>query len=113
MLTLRDAIPRAAPLARAQFATLRLRLLKIGTRVIEKATRVRIHFTSACPDASLFRLLAGRLAAAGPWGPGRRVPNTRALSTLNPATTDLKTRYPIASQISARPQSVTTYTIAL
>ena len=66
MLALRDAIPRTAPLARAEFATLRLRLLKIGARVIEKATRVRIHFTSACPDAALFRLLAGRLAAAGP-----------------------------------------------
>ena len=66
MLTLRDAIPRTAPLARAEFATLRLRLLKIGARVIEKATRIRIHFTSACPDAALFRLLAGRLAAAGP-----------------------------------------------
>ena len=64
MLTLRDAIPRAMPLARAEFASLRLRLLKIGARVVEKATR--IHFTSACPDAALFRLLAGRLAAAGP-----------------------------------------------
>ena len=30
MLALRDAIPSAAPLARAEFATLRLRLLKIG-----------------------------------------------------------------------------------
>ena len=66
MLTMRDAIPRTAPLARAEFATLRLRLLKIGARVVEKATRVRIHFTAACPDAALFRLLAGRLAAAGP-----------------------------------------------
>ena len=73
MLALRDATPRAAPLARAEFATLRLRLLKIGARVIgsgfgvaEKATRVHIHFASACPDAALFRLLAGRLAAAGP-----------------------------------------------
>ena len=66
MLALRDAIPRVAPLARVEFATLRLRLLKIGARVIEKATRVRIHFTSACPDAALFRLLAGRLATAGP-----------------------------------------------
>ena len=74
MLALRDAIPRAAPLARAEFATLRLRLLKNlprtrsggGARVVEKATRIRIHFTSACPDAALFRLLAGRLAAAGP-----------------------------------------------
>ena len=37
-----------------------------GARVVEKATRVRIHLTSACPDAALFRLLAGRLAAAGP-----------------------------------------------
>ena len=66
MLALRDAIPRTAPLARAEFATLRPRLLKIGARVVEKATRVRIHFTAACPDAALFRLLAGRLAAAGP-----------------------------------------------
>ena len=32
----------------------------------EKAARIRIHFASACPDAALFRLLAGRLAASGP-----------------------------------------------
>ena len=66
MPTLRDAIPLAAPLARAKFATLRLRILKIGARVVEKASRIRIHFASACPDTVLFRLLAGRLAAAGP-----------------------------------------------
>ncbi len=64
--TVSAAIPRAVPLARAEFATLRLRLLKIGARVIENVTCVRIHFTSACPDAALFRLLAGRLAATGP-----------------------------------------------
>ena len=66
MLALRDAIPRAAPLARAEFTTLRLRLLMIGVRVIEKATRVRIHFTSARPNAALFRMLMGRFAASGP-----------------------------------------------
>ena len=66
MLALRDAIPRTMPLARAEFATLRLRLLKIGARVVERAARIRIHFASACQDAALFRLLAGRLAAAGP-----------------------------------------------
>ena len=68
MLTLRNTIPRATPLARPEFATPRLRLLKIGPRVVERATstRVRIHFASACPDAALFRLLAGRLGAAGP-----------------------------------------------
>ena len=71
MLALRDAIPRAAPLARAEFTTLRLRLLKIGARVVERAARVRIPSPRhtlhlACPDAGLFRLLAGRLAVAGP-----------------------------------------------
>ena len=66
MLALRDAVPRRMPLAWCEFATLRQRLLKIGARVIEKAARVRIHFASACPDATLFRMLAGRLAASGP-----------------------------------------------
>ena len=66
MLVLRNAIPQATPLARAEFSTLRLRLLKIGARVVEKAARIRIHFTSACPDAALFRMLVGRLAIAGP-----------------------------------------------
>jgi len=66
MLTLRDAVPAASRLAKAEFATLRLRLLKLAARVVEKATRIRVHLASACPDADLFRLLAGRLAAAGP-----------------------------------------------
>ncbi len=66
MLSLRDAVPAASPLAKAEFATLRLRLIKIGARVVEKAARIRIHFASACPDAALFRLLAGRFATAGP-----------------------------------------------
>jgi hypothetical protein len=66
MLGIRDAIPATNPLAKGEFATLRSRLLKIGARVVEKATRIRILFASACPDAALFRMLAGRLAAAGP-----------------------------------------------
>ena len=88
MLALRDAIPRETPLARAEFATLRLRLLKIGTRVVEKADRVRIHFASACPDAALFRLLAGRLAAAGPCRVrphGRHSRLLQVVIALNPA----------------------------
>ena len=48
MLALRDAVPRRMPLAWAEFATLRQRLLKIGARVVEKAARIRIHFASAC-----------------------------------------------------------------
>ena len=66
MLALRDAVPRRMPLHWVEFATLRQKLLKIGARVVEKAARVRIHFNSACPDAALFRLLAGRFAASGP-----------------------------------------------
>ena len=42
------------------------RLLKVGARVVERAPGSRIHFASACPDAALFRLLAGSLAASGP-----------------------------------------------
>lgn len=66
MLALRNAIPAAHALAKAEFATLRIRLLKIGARIIETASRIRVHLASACPDAKLFRLLAGRLASAGP-----------------------------------------------
>ncbi|MFA6022351.1 MAG: transposase, partial [Rhodospirillales bacterium] len=66
MLTLRDAVPAASRLATAEFATLRLRLLKVGARIVEKAARIRVHLASACPDAALFRLMAGHLAAAGP-----------------------------------------------
>lgn len=66
MLSLRDAIPAASPLAKAEFATLRLKLLKIAARVVKKTARIRVFFASACPEAALFRLLAGRLATAGP-----------------------------------------------
>ncbi len=66
MLGLRDAIPVASPLAKAEFTTLRLRFLKLGARVVETAAPIRIHFASACPDAALFRMLVGRLATAGP-----------------------------------------------
>ena len=66
MLALRNAIPATNALAKAEFATLRIRLIKIGARIIETASRIRVHLASACPDAKLFRLLAGRLASTGP-----------------------------------------------
>jgi hypothetical protein len=58
MLSVREAIPAARDLARAEFATLRLRLLKIAVRVHETASRIRLAFASCCPDADLFRALA-------------------------------------------------------
>ena len=66
MLALGHAVRRSMPLHWAEFATLRQNLLKIGARVVEKAARVCIHLASACLDAALFRMLAGRLAAFGP-----------------------------------------------
>ena len=65
MLTVRDAIPKPQPLATAEFTTLRLRLLKIAGRITETATRVRIAFAGACPDAELFRGVARSLLLAG------------------------------------------------
>lgn len=66
MLTVRDTIPKTHALATAEFATLRLRLLKLGARVIETASRVRLAFAAACPEADLFRTIAVALQPAGP-----------------------------------------------
>jgi hypothetical protein len=64
MLTVREAVPTAHRLARAEFATIRLRLLKLGTRIRETAARVRLAFAAACPEADLIRHLATALAPA-------------------------------------------------
>ena len=66
MLTVREAIPKPQPLALAEFATLRARLLKIAARITETASRVRIAFAAACPEADLFRSIARCLQPAGP-----------------------------------------------
>jgi hypothetical protein len=54
MLTVRDAIPKTHALTKAEFATIRARLLKIGARIRETTHRDRIAFAAACPDAELF-----------------------------------------------------------
>ncbi len=64
MLTVRDAIPKTHRLARAEFATIRLRLLKLGARIRETAARVRLAFAAACPEADLLRHLATAFAPA-------------------------------------------------
>ncbi|WP_258043207.1 transposase [Sphingomonas sp. NBWT7] len=56
--------PKSAALAVAEFATIRLRLLKVAARVIESATRIRIAFASACPDAATFKAVATNLRPA-------------------------------------------------
>jgi Transposase DDE domain group 1 len=62
----RAAIPRTHALARAEFATIRLRLLKVAARISESATRVRLAFAAACPDAAMFRGLVDALWSRPP-----------------------------------------------
>lgn len=66
MLTARQALPGRSMLARANFDILRLRLIKIAVRVVERATRIRLWLPTACPDAAMFRHLAGRFAGQAP-----------------------------------------------
>ena len=61
---IQQEIPKSAALAVAEFATIRLRLLKVAARVIESATRIRIAFASACPDAATFKAVATNLRPA-------------------------------------------------
>ncbi len=58
---IQQEIPKVGALATAEFATLRLRLLKVAARVIESASRIRLAFASACLDAGVFRAIATNL----------------------------------------------------
>ena len=64
--TLRAAAPRRSSWARAEFNTLRLGLIKLAARIVEGTARIRVWLPTACPQATLFRMLAGRFAAAAP-----------------------------------------------
>ena len=66
VLTIRVTIPRVHPLAKAEFATIRLRLLKLAARINETATRVRIAFAAVCPQAALFRSMLNALCYRPP-----------------------------------------------
>jgi hypothetical protein len=66
MHRVRAAIPPAHPLARAEFATIRERLIKIAARVIEHVARIRIQLPTSCPEGALFRAVALGLMPSGP-----------------------------------------------
>ena len=66
MWTMRAALPRRSPWRRAQFDTLRLRLIKIAARIVEMKTRITVHLPSACPAAPIMRLLLERLPRMTP-----------------------------------------------
>jgi hypothetical protein len=65
MHTVRAAIPQGHSLAKAEFNTLRLRLLKIAARVIEHGRRIRVHLPTSTPEKTLFRAIALGLSPSG------------------------------------------------
>jgi hypothetical protein len=73
MLTVRDAIPKAHAQPTSSSPPIRLRLLKLGARIIEMASRVRIAFAAARPDATLIRYIAA-LMPTGPYKTGPSLP---------------------------------------
>ena len=66
MLAMRGAVPKRSQLSYAEFATIRLRLIKIAARVVEGVARIRVYLPTACPERDVFRALIGRYCAAGP-----------------------------------------------
>ena len=66
LLDVRDCVPSWHPLRSAEFAGIRLHLLKIAACFMETAARVRIALASCCPEAELFSLVAFRLQPSGP-----------------------------------------------
>ena len=62
LLRVKDAIPQPCELARAEFSTIRLRLMKIAVRVKETPSRVRLAFAAGCPEGELFRGLVAAFA---------------------------------------------------
>jgi Transposase DDE domain group 1 len=62
LLAVRDAIPMVRDLAKAEFSTLRLRLVKIAVRVQESMSRIRLSYAACHPEAELFQGLVTALA---------------------------------------------------
>jgi hypothetical protein len=63
MAVVRSVIPEGSPLAKAEFTTIRERLIKIGARVLE---HIRIRLPTSCPEQALFREIALGLMPAVP-----------------------------------------------
>ena len=80
----RAAIPKASPLAKCEFATIRERLIKIGARVIEHLARIRVQLPTSCPDAALFRCVALGFMPSGAIDRGAVRPDKPPTWQINP-----------------------------
>jgi hypothetical protein len=63
---LRAAAPARSFWRAAQFDTIRQRLLKLGARVVERATRIVVALPTACPDKAILGHLARAFAPQAP-----------------------------------------------
>ena len=59
--SLRSLMPKRSTWRVVQFDTLRLRLVKIATRVVALKSKVMLHLPSACPNQAILRLALQRL----------------------------------------------------
>jgi len=50
----REKCLKHTDLEKAQFDTIRIKLLKVGARIIDLKTRIKIHLASGYPEKSLF-----------------------------------------------------------
>ena len=66
MHTVRAAIPKESPLAKAEFGTIRLKLIKIAARIVEHAARIRLALPTCCPERDVFTAVALGLSPSGP-----------------------------------------------
>ena len=60
MWGLSASMPRRS-MWRAQFDTLRLRLIKVAARVVEIKTMIRVQPPTSCPAQDILRLALGRI----------------------------------------------------
>jgi hypothetical protein len=61
MWGLRMSMPKRSLWRVAQFDTLRLRLIKIATRVVEMKTMIKIHLPTSCPAQTIMPLALARI----------------------------------------------------
>lgn len=59
--SLRALMPKRSRWRGAQFDTLRLRLVKIAARVVERNSRITIHLPTNHPDQAILHLVLGRM----------------------------------------------------
>ena len=80
----RAAIPHTSPLAKAEFATIRERLIKIGARVIEHTARIAHHLPLELPGTGVVPNRRPHSHAVRPMSCGAMRPRRAAPRQINP-----------------------------